>query len=310
MEKIPVIAVVGPTASGKTALAVALAKELDGEVVSADSMQIYKYMDVSTAKPTVGEMQGVPHHLIDFLEPSESFSVARYCTLAKAAIEDIASRGKLPILCGGTGLYVDSLLNGTRFVRQKEDPALRAALTAEMESKGVDRMLEELREFDPASAQRLAPGRNPKRIIRCFEVYRSTGMTQTQLNESQLSSDSPYHAVKIGLTAERGFLYERIDRRVDLMLENGLLDEAKRFYEGGYGDTAAAAIGCKEMVPYLRGESELPACVENLKRATRRYAKRQLTWFRRDGDIRWFEIDKKSFDEITTEAITYIRESL
>ena len=311
MEKLPVIAVVGPTASGKTALAVAIAKELGGEVVSADSMQIYQHMDVATAKPTPEEMQGIPHHLIDFLEPGERFSVARYCELAKAAIAGIRSRGRLPILCGGTGLYVDSLLSDMRFEEQEEDPALREAIAAEMEEKGVDRMLAELARFDPDAANRLAEGRNPKRIIRAIEVYRSTGMTQTQLNARQRSADSPYRTVKIGLTAsDRAFLYERIDRRVDIMLENGLLEEAKRFYARGYGDTAAAAIGYKELLPYLRGESDLEACVETLKRATRRYAKRQLTWFRRDLSIRWFEIDNMSFGDITAEAITYIRESL
>ena len=311
MERNPVVAVVGPTASGKTALSVALAKALGGEVISADSMQIYRSMDVATAKPTAEEMQGVTHHLIDFLEPGESFSVARYCELAKAAIADIRGRGRLPILCGGTGLYVDSLLNNVRFGEQESDPALRAAITAELEQKGIDVMLDKLRTFDPESADRLAEGRNPKRIIRCFEVYRSTGMTQTELNRRQLSAESPYRAIRLGLTAaDREFLYERINRRVDLMLENGLLDEARAFYRGGYGETAAAAIGYKELLPYLHGEADLESCIESLKRATRRYAKRQLTWFRRDENTRWFEIDKMSFDEIKAEAITYIKKSL
>ena len=311
MERNPVVAVVGPTASGKTALSVALAKALGGEVISADSMQIYRSMDVATAKPTAEEMQGVTHHLIDFLEPGESFSVARYCELAKAAIADIRGRGRLPILCGGTGLYVDSLLNNMQFGEQESDPALRAAITAELEQKGIDVMLDELRTFDPESADRLAEGRNPKRIIRCFEVYRSTGMTQTELNSRQLSAESPYRAIRLGLTAcDREFLYERINRRVDLMLENGLLDEARAFYRGGYGETAAAAIGYKELLPYLHGEADLESCIESLKRATRRYAKRQLTWFRRDESTRWFEIDNMSFDEIKAEAITYIKESL
>lgn len=309
MEKLPVIAVVGPTASGKTALSVALAQALGGEVISADSMQIYRRMDVATAKPTAEEMQGVPHHLIDFLEPGESFSVARYCTLAKAAIEDIHDRGRLPILCGGTGLYVDSLLSDMRFEEQESDPALRAAITAEMAEKGVDKMLEELRGFDPDSADRLAEGRNPKRIIRCFEVYRATGMTQTELNTRQRSADSPYRAIRIGLTAaDRAYLYERIDRRVDLMAENGLLEEAERFYRGGYGETAAAAIGYKELLPYLDGDSDLDACLDSLKRATRRYAKRQLTWFKRDKSVRWFCIDEMRFDEIVSEAVAYINQ--
>ena len=308
MMKQKVVAVIGPTASGKTALSVALAKAFGGEIVSADSMQIYRYMDVATAKPTEEEKQGVPHHLMDFLEPSENFSVARYCDLAKSAIREIAARGKLPIIAGGTGLYVDALLGDMRFEEQEIDPDLRASITAEMEEKGIDAMLEELRAFDPDSAERLAPGRNPKRIVRCIEVYRSTGMTQTQLNEKQRSADSPYQTLKIGLTAaDRAFLYDRINRRVDVMLENGLLDEAKCFYDGSFGETAAAAIGYKELLPYLKGETDLETCVENLKRATRRYAKRQLTWFKRDESVRWFMIDEMRFDEITEEAIGMIR---
>ena len=304
MMKQRVVAVIGPTASGKTALAVALAKALDGEIVSADSMQIYKYMDIATAKPTEEEKQGIPHHLMDFLEPSESFSVARYCELAESAIKDIAARGRLPIVAGGTGLYVDALLGGMRFEEQQTDPALRAQITGELEEKGIDAMLDEIRAFDPDSADRLSVGRNPKRIIRCIEVYRSTGMTQTQLNEKQLSHESPYQTIRIGLTAaDREYLYERIDRRVDIMMENGLLDEARRFYDSGFSDTASAAIGYKELLPYLRGEQELSVCVESLKRSTRRYAKRQLTWFRRNPSVHWFNIDEQSFEEIISESL-------
>ncbi len=241
MDKMNVVSVVGPTASGKTALAVAIALVMDGEVVSADSMQIYRGMDIATAKPSKAEMMGVPHHLMDFLEPEESFSVARFCELAHAAIKDISDRGKLPIVAGGTGLYVDSLLGNVQFREQEDDPVLRAEISAELEEKGVDKMLSYIRTFDPESADRLSVGRNPKRIVRCIEVYRSTGVTQTRLNELQKGSASPYHAIKIGLTADRAWLYDRIDRRVDLMMENGLLDEARRFYDGGFGDTAAAA---------------------------------------------------------------------
>lgn len=308
MMKRKVVAVIGPTASGKTALSVAFAKRFSGEIVSADSMQIYKYMDIATAKPTEEEKQGIPHHLMDFLEPSESFSVARYCELAQAAIEDIAARGKLPIIAGGTGLYVDSLLGGMRFEEQQIDPVLRAQISAQLEEKGIDYMLDMIRTFDPASADRLSAERNPKRIVRCIEVYRLTGMTQTQLNVEQQGKFSPYDAVKIGLTAaDREFLYDRINRRVDLMMENGLLDEARRFYDGEFGDTAAAAIGYKELLPYLSGEQDLEICVANLKRATRRYAKRQMTWFRRDPSIHWFNIDELRFDEIEIEASAIIK---
>lgn len=307
MDKIPVVSIVGPTASGKTALAVAVALALNGEVISADSMQIYKHMDIATAKPEPDELMGVPHHLLDFLEPTESFSVARFCELAKAALEDIHSRGKLPIIAGGTGLYVDSLLGDMRFEEQEDAPELRAQIVAEIEEKGIDAMLEHIRTFDPDSADRLSVGRNPKRIARCIEVYRSTGMTQTQLNKKQKQESSPYRAVKIGLTADREYLYERIDRRVDIMMEKGLLEEARRFYESDSGDTAAAAIGYKELLPYLSGEKELSECVDDLKRATRRYAKRQLTWFRRDPEIRWFRIDEAEPEQLIEDVIDFIK---
>ena len=308
MDRQLVVAVVGPTASGKTALAVAIAKALNGEVVSADSMQIYRHMDVATAKPDAHEMQGIRHHLMDFAEPSERFSVARYCELARAAVADIHSRGKLPIIAGGTGLYIDALLGNMRFIGDEADPALRAAINAELAQKGVDAMLSEIRGFDPASAERLARERNPKRIVRCIEVYRSLGITQTELNLRQAGVPSPYRAVKLGLkAADRAYLYERINRRVDHMLANGLLDEARAFYRGDFGETAAAAIGYKELLPYLNGERELDVCVENLKRATRRYAKRQLTWFQRDGEIHWFPIDELCFDEILSAALELIR---
>ncbi len=311
MEKIPVVAVVGPTASGKTALAVEVAKALDGEVVSADSMQIYRRMDIATAKPTVDEMQGVPHYLLDFLDPGESFSVARYCELAKAAIKDIHNRGKLPVIAGGTGLYVDSLLGNTQFTESDPDPALREAITKELEEKGIDQMLDHIRTFDPESAERLSIERNPKRIVRCIEVYRTTGIPQTQINIEQQSGGSPYRCVKIGLTArDREILYDRINRRVDIMLDHGLLEETKAFYQSDVSDTASAAIGYKELLPFLHSEQPLDICVANLKRATRRYAKRQLTWFKRDEEIHWFNIDEKSFDQIKSEALAIIKGSL
>ncbi len=309
MCKIPVAAVVGPTASGKTALSVELALRLNGEIISADSMQVYRHMDIATAKPAEAEKKGVPHYLMDFLEPSEEFSVARFCELAKPLIADIHGRGRLPIIAGGTGLYVDSLLGNVSFTESDTDSALRSGLQQELEEKGLDAMLEQIRGFDPDSAERLSAGRNPKRILRCIEVYRATGMTQTQLNIAQTALPSPYHAVKIGLTAaNRDFLYGRINRRVDIMLENGLLDEARAFYGAQNGATSAAAIGYKELLPYLRGELPLDECVENLKRATRRYAKRQLTWFRRDPEIHWFEIDRMSFDEILGSALLLLKD--
>ena len=309
MQKIPVAAVVGPTASGKTALAVELALRLNGEVISADSMQIYRHMDIATAKPSVEEMRLVPHHLIGCVEPSEEFSVARFCALARPLIAAVADRGRLPIIAGGTGLYVDSLLENVTFAEAECDPALRERLQAELEEKGVDGMLSVLRAVDPASADELSVGRNPKRILRAIEMYRATGMTRTALNAAQTASPSPYRAVKIGLYAEdREYLYDRINRRVDQMLANGLCEEARRFYASGLGATAAAAIGYKELLPYLRGELPLDVCVENLKRATRRYAKRQLTWFRRDPAIKWYAIDRLSPAGIADRAEQWIKE--
>ena len=303
-----IVAVIGPTASGKTALSVELAKRFSGEIISADSMQIYKTMDIATAKPTEDEKQGIPHHLMDFLDPCEEFSVARFCELAKTAITDIAARDRLPIVTGGTGLYVDALLDGMRFEEAQTDPVLRATITAEVEERGVDKTLDYIRTFDPASAERLSIDRNPKRLIRCIEVYLSTGMTQTQLNEKQMGSGPAYRALKLGLTAsDREFLYERVNHRVDVMMENGLLEEARRFYQHQSGDTASAAIGYKELLPYLNGELDLDICVANLKRATRRYAKRQMTWFKRDKSIRWFNIDELSFDDILNEAAEMIK---
>ena len=306
-----VITVIGPTASGKTALSVEIAKRFGGEIISADSMQIYKYMDIATAKPTEDEKQGIPHHLMDFVEPSESFSVARFCELATKAINDIADRGKLPVIAGGTGLYVDSLLNGMQFEDQQINQVLRTSLSMELQEKGIDHMLDVIRAFDPESAERLSVERNPKRIIRCIEVYRLTGTTQTELNELQQSNDAPYDTLKIGLSAlDREYLYDRIDRRVDLMMENGLLEEARRFYDGDFGSTASAAIGYKELLPYLKGEQELEICVGSLKRATRRYAKRQQTWFKRDPGVHWFNIDELSFEDIKSKAEELIRQHI
>lgn len=311
MSRLPIAAIVGPTASGKTALAVELALRLNGEVVSADSMQIYRHMDIATAKPTAEERRGVPHHLIGCVDPAEDFSVARYCDMARPLIADIAARGRLPILAGGTGLYVDALLTNTLFREQETDPALRREISERLQQRGIDAMLEEIRAFDPLSADRLAPERNPKRIVRCIEVYRATGLTQTQLNEEQKRHPSPYRAVKIGLCCrDRERLYDRINRRVDVMLERGLVDEARAFYDGALGVTAAAAIGYKELLPYLRGEQSLDQCAEVLKRSTRRYAKRQLTWFKRDREIHWFEIDEMSFSQILASSIELIQRTL
>ena len=311
MSAVPVVAVVGPTASGKTALAVELCLRRGGEVVSADSMQIYRGMDIATAKPTEAEMRGVPHHMIDFIDPGEDFSVARYCELARPIIASVYDRGHLPVVAGGTGLYIDSLLGNVDFAEAQADPALRAELNAQLDAEGLDAMLALLRAFDPESAERLSVGRNPQRVIRAIEVYRLTGLTQTKLNAMQTSAPSPYRTLRIGLKAsDRAYLYDRIGRRVDAMLEAGLVEEARRFYSADLGSTAPAAIGYKELLPYLRGDLPLDTCVESLKRATRRYAKRQLTWFRRDPSVHWFDIDLMPFGEIADEAERIVKDHI
>ena len=310
-NKIPLISVTGPTASGKTRLGVSLAKHFDGEVISADSMQIYQGMDIATAKPTAEEMCGVPHHLIGFLPPDQTFSVAQFVDLAKAKIEDIHKRGKLPIIVGGTGLYVNSLLNNISFSENDSDEKLRAELREKAEKQGVMSLIEELREFDPDSAERIEPN-NVKRVIRAIEVYRTTGITMTEQNRRSRLAESPYRAVKIGLKAQdRQFLYDRINMRVDIMVEQGLLEETEKVLSSDCSQTAEKAIGYKELIPYFNGETTLENALEELRKQTRRYAKRQLTWFLRDEDIHWFNIDTvESFEELENLAKDYVEKEL
>lgn len=308
-NKIPVICVVGPTASGKTALAVKLALKYNGEVVSADSMQIYKDMDIATAKPDTEEMCGVAHHLIGFLPPSDTYSVAQYVQDAAAVISDIHSRGKVPIIAGGTGLYVDSLLNNVTFSESNSDEKLREELRKKAEIQGAQSLIDELAQFDPESAERIEPN-NIKRVIRAIEIYRTTGITMTEHNRRSKSIESPYSAVKIGLKAQnRQFLYDRINMRVDIMVKHGLIEEAKAVLSQPCSQTAQKAIGYKEIVPYINGEAELDDVLEELKKQTRRYAKRQLTWFMRDEHIRWFDIDMyENSDSLFKDACNYIDE--
>lgn len=293
MNKKKVIFVVGPTASGKTGLAIELAKSFGGEVISADSMQIYKGIHVASAAPDTEEMQGIPHHLLEFLNTDNQFSVADYTKLAKEKIDEIASRGNLPIVAGGTGLYISALLDNTSFIPEKADPTLRAELEAEFDRVGAKEMLRLLAEFDPDAAERLH-GNDRRRIIRAFEVYRTTGRTITQQNIDSHNEESELEPLVLGITfADRERLYDRINKRVDIMLENGLLEEAetaflKREKSGGF-----QAIGHKELFGYFEGEIPLEEAVELLKMQTRRYAKRQLTWFRRDERINWIFADSQ-----------------
>lgn len=292
--KIRLLGVVGPTASGKTALAVELAKKLDGEVVSCDSMQIYTGMTVATAAPTAEEQQGVPHHLVGIIPPTESFSVVEYVRRAKEVIADISARGKLPVICGGTGLYYDSLVNGIEFSEAEELPELREQLRKRAETEGGEALLAELAQFDPQTAARLAPA-DTKRIIRAIEVYRATGVTMTEHIAASHSRPSDYDAVTVGLFYhDRQKLYDRINRRVELMMESGLLDEARQFYSQYGAGTAVQAIGYKEMKPYLDGECTLEEAKDSLKQATRRYAKRQISWFGRNERILRLYMDEEN----------------
>lgn len=311
-DPIKVVSVVGPTASGKTKLSVELAKSFNGEIISADSMQIYKGMTIATAKPSTEEMQGIPHHLMDFLPPDSTYSVAMFTEDAKRCIEEISGRGRLPMIVGGTGLYVDSLLNNIRFYDGARDEELTNRLWDEYNKNGVEPLLNQLESVDPVSAQKLSAEKNSKRIIRALEFFYSTGSTITEQNEKSRLIPSPYKAIKIGLTfSDRQKLYDRINLRVDLMLRQGLLEEAKEVLSSPLSTTSVKAIGYKELAPYINGEDSLDNCVEKLKRETRRYAKRQLTWFRRDKDINWLYVDEyDSFEELFTSAVSIINKGL
>lgn len=291
-EKPKVIAIVGPTASGKTALSVEVAKCFGGEVISADSMQIYKGMNIATAKPSVDEMQGIKHHLVDFLNSDEEFSVAAFVDLAHKVADEICSRGNIPVIAGGTGLYVDNFLSGTVFTEGETDFELRTQLMSRLESEGLDVLLDELKAVDTESYERLKIERNPKRVVRALEIYKTTGITMTEQNKLSVPDEVPYDALKIGLDFRcRQTLYDRINLRVDLMVEAGLIKEAEEFFKTRVSSTAYGAIGYKELEPYFKGDAELSECLESLKRATRRYAKRQLTWFKRDTKTNWFYVD-------------------
>ena len=283
-----IICIAGPTASGKTALAVELAKELNGEVVSCDSMQVYRRMDIGTAKPTKEEMQGIVHHMIDVAEPDEDFSVSRYCEMASPIVDDILARGKTAIIAGGTGLYMDSLIRGNAFA---PFPAtgVRERLEAQADAEGMESMLEWLRSVDPASAARLHLS-DRKRIIRALEVFLETGETITEHNRKTQAIPPKYNPLWLGLDfADRAELYHRIDTRVDAMLEMGLMEEIRELLASGIPAkcTAMQAIGYKEFVNALNGEETVEKAAEEVKKSSRHYAKRQLTWFRRNPRLHW-----------------------
>ena len=303
-----ILCLAGPTASGKTALAVELAKELDGEVVSCDSMQVYRRMDIGTAKPSREEMQGIPHHMIDVAEPDEDFSVSRYCAMAAPIVDDIVARGKTAIIAGGTGLYMDSLIRGNDFA-PFPSTGVRERLEADADEVGLPAMLARLREIDPDTADRVS---DRKRILRALEVYLETGETITEHNRKTRLLPPKYTPLWLGLDfADRGELYRRIDKRVDIMLEMGLMEEIRSLLDSGIPEkcTAMQAIGYKEFVNALEGREPLSQAAEEVKKASRHYAKRQLTWFRRNPAVHWLVRSGDDGREILTSARQIIRDS-
>ena len=301
MNKPKVIFVVGPTASGKTGLAIKLARRFNGEIVSADSMQIYKGISIASAAPTEEEKQLAVHHLVEFLEPEIKFSVADYVVLARKVIEDIISRGKLPIIVGGTGLYIDALIEGIEFTDEKTSSDVRENIEKEYDDIGGVEMLRKLSEIDALTAKKLSPN-DKKRIVRAFEVYYTSGITITEQNKRSKINGKPYDETVIGISCyDREKLYERINKRVDLMVQSGIVEEAKSMRDKGY--TSAQAIGHKEFYDYLDGKVSLEEAIEKLKRETRRYAKRQLTWFRKNENINWVYSDIQNFEVAATELL-------
>lgn len=300
-----IISVIGPTASGKTALSVALAKHYDGEIVSVDSMQLYKNMDVGTAKVTKSEMQGVPHHMIDVLMPWENCSVQRFVTMARQCVDDVVARNRYCILAGGTGLYVDHLIQDTQFADMPADADLRE----ELNGLSGEVLLERLRDLDPKASQRLHVN-DKKRIVRALEIVLLTGKSILYWEEQSHVNSSPLPAIMIGLNfIDRNYLYERINKRVDLMMDNGLLEEvlSLKSLPGFSNSTAAAGIGYKEILQYLGGKVTLEEAVEAIKQNSRRYAKRQITWFKRNEAIHWIDISRESeFETILQQAIDIV----
>lgn len=307
----PLVALAGPTASGKTALSVELAKRFSAEVICADSMQIYAGLSIGTARPTDEETGGVPHHLFGFVSPEEAYSVARYVADARRVIDEVNARGKLPLLCGGTGLYLEAILDNLQFADEPEDSLVRDRLKAEAAQVGNEAMLEKLRAVDPETAARLHQN-DQGRILRALEVFEVTGLTIAEQKRRSRAVPPPDRSLLLVLDyRDRQTLYDRINRRVDVMLEAGLADEAKIFLSAGHAPTAMQAIGYKELLPWLAGETSLEEAAEELKQSTRRYAKRQLSWFRRMEASRFLYVDDyASAEGLTNAAAECIREFL
>ena len=287
------IAIAGPTASGKTALAIELCKRTSGEVVSCDSMMVYRGMDIGTAKPTIDEMQGIPHHMIDVADPDENYSAARYRDDARRVIDEIAARGHVPIMCGGTGLYIDAVTRDMSFAQTPADDKLRTRLEDELKARGAHAMHEQLEKVDPATAARLHEN-DTRRVLRALEIYYSTGVPMSQSAERAGENRELYDLTLIALNMPRDRLYSRINLRVDEMCQRGLFEEVSALLAGGLarGTTAMQALGYKEMAQALSGEITREEAISNLKQRTRNYAKRQLSWLRRDTRTIWLDVNE------------------
>lgn len=306
MEK--VIIIVGPTAVGKTNLSIKLAKKLKTEVISGDSMQVYKGMNIGTGKVTEKEMEHVPHHMLDILNPDEPFSVADYQKQVQKKISDLNKQNITPLLVGGSGLYIQAVLYDYVFSDQKRDETLTKQLEARLETEGNLALYEELQQVDPVQAKHIHPN-NKRRLIRALEVYQATGKTLSE-RQAEQNKTSTYDYYIIGLKMDREALYDQINQRVDTMVQNGLVEEVKHLYERGYEHTQAMkAIGYKELIPYIKGETDLNTAVELLKRNSRRYAKRQYTWFKNQMNIHWYDVTNAKYDKIVDSILKDMSET-
>ena len=309
MEKRPLVILTGPTAVGKTALSVAFAKAINGEIISADSMQVYRHMDIGSAKVTKEEMEGVPHHLIDVLEPAEEFNVVLFQKMARQAAEEIESRGHIPILVGGTGFYIQALLYNIDFAENDEDRRLRRSLEEIAKEQGASALYEKLRAVDPESCE-IIHANNVKRVIRAIEFYEKTGKKISAHNREQRQNNSPYRFAYFVLNDDREKIYRQIDQRVDLMMERGLVEEVRALRAMGCsrGMVSMQGLGYKEILSYLEGEISQEEAVYLIKRDTRHFAKRQLTWFKREKEVTW--IEKNVFDYSSQNMLAFMQDFL
>lgn len=305
-----VIAIVGPTAVGKTKLSIEVAKKFNGEIISGDSMQVYRGMDIGTAKIKIEEMQGIPHHMIDIKNPNENFSVAEFKKYVQQYIKEISARNHIPIIVGGSGLYIQSVLSDYNFSEEKRDDALTKKLEAEMEAEGIEPLYNRLKQVDHVQAEKIHPN-NFRRVIRALEIYENTGLTMTEY-QMQQQKEMPFDSMLIGLEMERSMLYERINHRIDLMVEEGLVEEVHKLISEGYSNCQSMkAIGYKELIPYFRGEATLEESIELLKRNSRRFAKRQFTWFKNKMEVNWYNLNpltiSEKFDEILIDLAGFLK---